>query len=54
MSDQRYPDGEFAKQAILLAKSILALDKKNGPNLTRQEYLKAIADSVRELKGYDP
>jgi hypothetical protein len=54
MSDQRFPDGEFAKQAVLLAKTVLRLSGKNESNLTSDEYLKTIASCVRALKGYDP
>ena len=54
MSDQRYPDGEFAKQAISLARELLDLEKKNSADLTRKEYLKAVAQSVRALQGCEP
>lgn len=53
MSDQKFPDGEFAKQAVALADHILSnIEKKSYENLTREEYLKAIAEAVNALCGY--
>lgn len=54
MSDQRSPDGEFAKQAISIARELLNLEGKNSANLKREEYLKTVAQCVRALQGYEP
>jgi hypothetical protein len=50
MSDQKYPDGEFAKQAIVIANKILSAEGK--PNPTRHEFLTAVADAVSALQGF--
>jgi hypothetical protein len=50
MSDQKYPDGEFAKQATVIANLILSSEGKLSP--TRQEFLTAVADAVSALQGF--
>ena len=56
MSDQRFPDGEFAKQVTLIAERILTREKKldNNSTLTREEYLKTIVQVSDAFRGILP
>ncbi len=55
MSDQKFPDGEMAKVALSLAQDILFnVEGRRRDGIKREDYLKAVAESVRALKGYDP
>lgn len=52
MSDQRYPDGEFAKAAISLAQTVQHSYKEKKAT-TQDEFLNLVAACVRALKGQD-
>jgi hypothetical protein len=55
MAEQVYPDGDFAKAAISLAEQYLFVQgKKKRDQVNGEEYLKAVALSVRALRGLDP
>lgn len=51
MSDQRYPDGEFAKIAVQVAEKILYNIEKNDKP-TREQYLKSLSEAVYALQGH--
>lgn len=53
MSDQRFPDGEYAKVALQMAKEILFnIEKKTDQTLTREEFLKAVSQAEEALRGH--
>lgn len=52
MSDQKFPDGEFTRQAIGLTNSLkMQVENESQSKLSSGDYLSLLAEVVRALRG---